>query len=193
MADTMRVTTPEALRALAHPLRVKILLQLERDGHGRASDVAKALGEPPNSVSFHLRTLARAGLVVEAPELARDRRDRVWRNAAESYAVSPGTPGMELLTRGYASWFRRALTITPSEDGRPLTIRVAQSALSATQARELASQLQEVVDRWAREETTTGGDDGEPLEIYNVVVAVGPTDLAPNVREDGEDRAPGGR
>src|SRR5689334_9036883 len=109
MATSMQVNTPEALRALAHPLRQKILYRLELDGHGRAADLAQALDEAANSISFHLRTLARAGLVVEAPELARDKRDRVWRNAADTYDVAPGTPGMEALTKGYVDWLRAAV------------------------------------------------------------------------------------
>ena len=45
----------------------------------RAADVARELGIPANQASFHLRQLAKYGLVEEAPEEARDRRDRVWR------------------------------------------------------------------------------------------------------------------
>ena len=44
-----------------------------------AGDAAQRLNIPSNKVSFHLRVLAEAGLIEEAPELARDRRDRVWR------------------------------------------------------------------------------------------------------------------
>ena len=93
MLETFHVQDPAALRAIAHPLRQRILMELAVLGHARAADLARATGEPANSVSFHLRVLARAGMIVEAPEHARDRRDRVWKNVAESYAVAPGTPG----------------------------------------------------------------------------------------------------
>ncbi|GGC90573.1 hypothetical protein GCM10011512_16960 [Tersicoccus solisilvae] len=36
-------------------------------------------------MSFHLRTLARAGFVQEAPEFARDRRARVWKAVNQSW------------------------------------------------------------------------------------------------------------
>src|SRR5215207_823011 len=49
----------------------------------RAADLARELGLPANQMSFHLRQLAKYGLVVEAPEAAHDRRDRVWRSASE--------------------------------------------------------------------------------------------------------------
>ena len=44
---------------------------------------AEALGIPANQASFHLRQLAKYGLVGRAPEAARDRRDRVWRVVSE--------------------------------------------------------------------------------------------------------------
>jgi hypothetical protein len=46
---------------------------------GTATALAAAVGEPVNKVSFHLRLLARYGFIEEAPELARDGRDRWWR------------------------------------------------------------------------------------------------------------------
>ena len=67
----------------------------------RAADIARELGIPANQASFHLRQLAKYGLAVEAPELARDGRDRVWKAAHESglnintseLAAGPGRQG----------------------------------------------------------------------------------------------------
>lgn len=72
------VTDPAMLRALAHPLRQRIMWELAARDHLRAADLAKITGEPANSLSFHLRSLAKAGLIEEKPEEARDSRDRVW-------------------------------------------------------------------------------------------------------------------
>src|SRR3954467_5754616 len=74
---------PRILRAIAHPVRSRILSELWASGSLRAADVARILDIPANQASFHLRQLAKYGLVEEAPEEARDRRDRVWRMAAE--------------------------------------------------------------------------------------------------------------
>lgn len=88
--------TTRMLKAMAHPLRRRILRELARLGvrGGRAADLAVALDEPANSLSFHLRTLADADLIREAPALARDRRDRVWVRVADGPANvgGPGTP-----------------------------------------------------------------------------------------------------
>lgn len=70
--------TSAMLKAYSHPLRRRILRLMSRREFLRAADAAADLGVPANSVSFHLRTLADAGLIQEAPEKARDRRDRVW-------------------------------------------------------------------------------------------------------------------
>ncbi|TDE91748.1 ArsR family transcriptional regulator [Occultella glacieicola] len=82
--------TSAMLKALAHPLRRRITKVLARREFARAADVAADLDEPANSVSFHLRVLADAGLIAEAPERARDRRDRVWTRVSGAYSL--GTP-----------------------------------------------------------------------------------------------------
>lgn len=75
--DVVTMTTA-MLKALSHPLRRAALREVQQQRYLRAADLAERLGEPANKVSFHLRALADAGLIVEAPERARDRRDRVW-------------------------------------------------------------------------------------------------------------------
>ena len=178
----MQVGTPEAMRALAHPLRLRILTQLEADGHGRAADLARTLGEPPNSVSFHLRTLARAGLVVEAPELAHDRRDRVWRNAADTYDVPRGTPGSDAVTHVFLDWVRRMVDAPAEPEARTGRARLMQLALTAEQAGELLADVDALVERWS-ERALTGrrSDGGGTAQLYNVAVMAGPADLAPAV------------
>ena len=70
--------TSAMLRAYSHPLRRQIIRLIARRGFLRAADIATELDVPANSASFHLRALAEAGLIEEAPDKARDRRDRVW-------------------------------------------------------------------------------------------------------------------
>ncbi|NJI58488.1 helix-turn-helix transcriptional regulator [Microbacterium oxydans] len=70
--------TSAMLKAYSHPLRRQMIRLFSRRDFLRAADIAAELGVPANSASFHLRALADAGLIEEAPEQARDRRDRVW-------------------------------------------------------------------------------------------------------------------
>lgn len=70
-----------ALRALAHPLRSRILAELRVHGHATASDLARALDTHTGATSYHLRRLEDVGLV-EDTDTGTGRR-RVWRAAAE--------------------------------------------------------------------------------------------------------------
>src|ERR1700752_1251514 len=73
------VHDPQVLRAIAHPVRNRVLTELSAQGPMRAADVARELDIPANQASFHLRQLAKYGLVEEDPDAGRDKRDRVWR------------------------------------------------------------------------------------------------------------------
>jgi DNA-binding transcriptional ArsR family regulator len=55
------VEEPEALQALAHPVRVAILEALRAPAS--AAGVARAVGRPRQNVNYHLKELERAGLV----------------------------------------------------------------------------------------------------------------------------------
>jgi len=74
------VTDPRALRALAHPLRLALLDHLMSFGPRTASECAAVVGSTPSNCSYHLRALAKVGLVEAAD--AEDGRERPWRSAA---------------------------------------------------------------------------------------------------------------
>jgi len=65
-----------AVRALAHPLRLKILDLLRFEGPSTASLLAVRLGESSGATSYHLRLLAKYGYIEEAP--GRKGRERWW-------------------------------------------------------------------------------------------------------------------
>lgn len=89
--------TSAKLKAYAHPLRRQLMRVLSREGYGRAADLARIVGKPANQVSFHLRALSEIGWIEEAPELARDGRDRVWRLVPSALDVgSPEHPAEDL-------------------------------------------------------------------------------------------------
>ncbi|WP_157252880.1 winged helix-turn-helix domain-containing protein [Nonomuraea typhae] len=78
-----RVLDPEhdaaALKALTHPLRIRLLTLLRQDGPATASELAARTGGTSASTSYHLRVLAKYAFVAEAEH--RDRRERRWRAA----------------------------------------------------------------------------------------------------------------
>ena len=75
-----RVSDPRALRALAHPLRMALVGLLRMQGPLTATQAGVLLGESSGSTSFHLRSLAKYGLVEEAP--GGQGRERPWRATA---------------------------------------------------------------------------------------------------------------
>ncbi len=70
------------LRALSHPLRVRILELLREDGPATASGLAKRVGESSGTTSWHLRQLAEYGLVADDAGRG-NRRDRWWKAVHE--------------------------------------------------------------------------------------------------------------
>lgn len=88
---TLELTDPRALRALAHPTRLALVGLLRRSGPLTATRAAEQVGESPSSCSFHLRQLARWGLVEDAG--GGTGRERPWRATAESTSWSPAAPG----------------------------------------------------------------------------------------------------
>ena len=75
-----RLTDPRALRALAHPIRLRLVGLLRVEGRLTATRAAELLGESNASCSFHLRQLAKYGLVEEAG--GGKGRERPWRATA---------------------------------------------------------------------------------------------------------------
>ena len=68
----------DELKALAHPLRQRILYHLASVGPANSTSIAKTFGESTGSTSYHLRQLERFGLIDEVQERAKG-RERWWR------------------------------------------------------------------------------------------------------------------
>jgi DNA-binding transcriptional ArsR family regulator len=80
MSRSLELTDPRALRALAHPLRMSLVGLLRQHGQLTATQAGELLDESPASCSFHLRQLAKYGLVEEAG--GGHGRERPWRATA---------------------------------------------------------------------------------------------------------------
>jgi DNA-binding transcriptional ArsR family regulator len=91
------LTDPEALESLAHPVRLDVLDYLMSNGPATASVCARAVGDTPSNCSYHLRVLARHGLVEPDPDPDEaDGRKRPWRARITGFTVArsgsePGT------------------------------------------------------------------------------------------------------
>lgn len=105
---TLHVSDPSALRAMAHPLRQRIIGALRTDGPQTIGALSERLEAAPGSVSYHMGTLARHGFVEEAPELARDGRERWWRATAELTSFRPAELVQDPAQRAAAEQMRRS-------------------------------------------------------------------------------------
>lgn len=74
------------MRALAHPARLAILNHLSSDGPATATGCASVVNLSPSATSYHLRALAKVGMVEEAAGTG-DARERRWRSTVGSYRV----------------------------------------------------------------------------------------------------------
>ncbi|MFF5917500.1 winged helix-turn-helix domain-containing protein [Streptomyces flavochromogenes] len=78
---SIRLTDPRALRAYAHPLRMSLVGLLRSSGPFTATRAAELTGESVASCSYHLRILAKYGLVEEAP--GGRGREKPWQATAQ--------------------------------------------------------------------------------------------------------------
>jgi DNA-binding transcriptional ArsR family regulator len=175
-----------SLRALAHPLRVRILRILEVRQQVSVTGLAEELGETTGAVSYHLRQLARHGLVEEgdaddAGERRPGRRRRLWRPAVDEIHLS-GTAFLRdedtreaagfLLreleagrSRRLAHWFATAAT-WPEEWQLASSDMDGTLTLDPAQTRALADELKAVLDRYR---ALSPGAEARPVDVSYAV------------------------
>ncbi|MDF1478733.1 helix-turn-helix domain-containing protein [Leifsonia sp. H3M29-4] len=83
-----RTLDMEGLKALAHPLRVRIFDTLSTYGQFTASGLAERLDESSGATSYHLRQLEKHGFVREVPGKG-TARERWWERVPGGIALSP--------------------------------------------------------------------------------------------------------
>ncbi|MGZ4352790.1 MAG: ArsR/SmtB family transcription factor [Gaiellaceae bacterium] len=86
--STFTIDRPDQLKALGHPLRLKVLQALgETDRPLTNRDLAEQIGVDPGHLHFHVRMLHKAGLI-ELAEGGRG-REKPYRPVADHLKVSP--------------------------------------------------------------------------------------------------------
>jgi DNA-binding transcriptional ArsR family regulator len=97
--DTLVLDKPEQLKALGHPLRVRVLEMLGQEGEEwqlTNRELAQRLGVDPGHLHFHVRMLLKAGLI-ELADNGKRGREKPYRAVAKVFRVAP-----ELLASGGA-------------------------------------------------------------------------------------------
>jgi DNA-binding transcriptional ArsR family regulator len=95
------LTDPVALRAFAHPTRLNLVGLLRLRGPLTATQAAELTGESVASCSFHLRQLAKYGLV--EPAAGGRGREKPWRatGMATTWPTGTGDPALDAAGREF--------------------------------------------------------------------------------------------
>ncbi len=191
MPEPRRMADPRSLKAIAHPLRNRLLHELYARGLARAADLAAALDVPANSVSFHLRELARYGLIEEATDASTDGRDRWWRPVSEEGARWDMEGFDEAGKEVAAVWARHAAVrwhhlvdrmtqalSEPPDPGVYLDQSNVPMFLTKEEAGRMTQELLELLGRWTRHgwERQAAGDS-EGRRTYVTVVQTAPQEF----------------
>jgi DNA-binding transcriptional ArsR family regulator len=148
-----RPATPEEARALANPLRLRILrLCLDRALTNKG--IATRLGRDPGTTLHHVRVLVRTGFLAAEPEQrgARGAVERPYRATGKSWTLDVGdVPGG---TTAIVDAFREEIGAAPASDIRTLArlgVRLTPEALEAFERH-----LAELVEGLARADDPSG-------------------------------------
>jgi DNA-binding transcriptional ArsR family regulator len=166
-----------ALRALSHPVRVRIMQLLRKEGPSTASRLAELLRLNSGATSYHLRQLSAAGLVSEAADLG-NKRDRWWRavpralyfgqasleedpDAAMAYLNAVATAYAERMVE-----FGYQFPVLPPDWSGSATLSDYPLRLTAAESRQLICDLTAVIGNYRRDDDPAQG----PAEAEVVLV-----------------------
>ncbi|MFT3944784.1 MAG: helix-turn-helix domain-containing protein [Ancrocorticia sp.] len=178
------VSQPELLRAMAHPARWMIIEELSSGRSITATQAAKLAGITPSAASYHLRHLAKSGLVT--PLQSDDGRERPWAATSRTPALTMqpsdqlGSAMMQNLLESVA----RTLGTPPPgfDDARPWPAAFSKAELSLTpeQAKELHQKIRNLMDEYeeahTNEQTATNNETGtrnDPTFTYQAFWILG--------------------
>lgn len=186
LEPAIRVTDVRALRALAHPLRSRLLGLLRLHGPSTASQLGRLVGESSGSTSYHLRQLAAYGFVEEV-EGEGTARERWWRarhrmtswEAADVLAQEGGAEVEDELRRQQLTGHARVLNAWQSQE-RELDPAWSAAAslndyalrLRPDQAKSLQRELNAVMMRWLADHPADRPTDG--TDLVSVLIDVVP-------------------
>ena len=160
MPDDQVDLDARTLKALAHPVRVRLLGLLRTEGPSTATRLGESLGLNSGATSYHLRQLAAAGLVADDPG-HRDGRERWWAAAHrfthfEFATLAPedrplGDAYLHLVADAYADRLRAgaaARGALPPEWDLGMTLSDTMLALTPEEAQRLLADVDAVLARY---------------------------------------------
>ncbi|MER8043322.1 helix-turn-helix domain-containing protein [Streptomyces sp. NPDC094032] len=86
-SENRRITDLGTLKAISHPLRMRLYRALFVARTATASQLADQVDEAVSLVSYHLRKLAEHGLIEEAETQSADGRERWWQPSSYGFSI----------------------------------------------------------------------------------------------------------
>lgn len=169
-----RLTDPTIIRALAHEARQRLISLVGRGRVITATEVADELGMSPSAVSYHLRQLAKYGLVEPAPAASSDGREKRWQGTFDSLVMAPEGETDHASAVAHLEIFQAAIRQSlltslglPDEADSGVNMGRAQLRLSRAQLAELTHRLGEVVAEFDTQ-SDDANDDAQlmPVDLY---------------------------
>jgi DNA-binding transcriptional ArsR family regulator len=159
-----RPATPEEARALAHPLRLRIL-RLALDEPLTNKQLAERLGRDPGTVLHHVRNLVETGFLVpdEVRQGSKGALEKPYRSTGKSWSLSLDESPTAESTASQA--MLEAFLAELDEAGPDAATGFSRLALTLDQAslEELQTRLQEVLDEFA---DRPADPEGEPYGLF---------------------------
>lgn len=178
---------PQILKAIAHPVRLRLYEALVARGPATNARLAQHIPAAPGSLSYHLRQLAAHGFIEEAPELANDGRERWWRAvpgglhwSEEELDHTPGAQGAAAAAQSVLlgrQIERMRMWVNSGErwgrDWRSAAVNTdTVLRLGPEELREMAAELEEVLDRWRHRSRTVTEKEPSGVNRATVFLAV---------------------
>ncbi|MBO3664085.1 ArsR/SmtB family transcription factor [Microbacterium stercoris] len=175
-----RVLGVAELRALGHPLRMRIFDILSQHGPQTSSTLAELTGESSGSTSYHLRILAKQDLIREIPERSvgrerwweRPRGQTSWGDTEETRTPA-GRAALQAATSEFhrlrnedtTDFFTRRVDREPEEWRDVSSSFTTTTRMTAAQLGELAERIEALITEAGERHRDQEGDDVRVVSI----------------------------
>lgn len=185
------ISDPKALRALAHPLRMRLLELIGREGKATATQCAQECGESVANCSYHLNLLAKYDYIEQAE--GGQGREKPWRMVHEGHSWSEVGDDQEVTLAAEAASqaflefafnqalerFRRA-SLEPEDWREAIGADDTTEFLTAEEAEAIRTEVRAIMQRYKdrRDNVDARPEGARPVHFFLI------TTVAPRIKPE---------
>lgn len=177
--ERRHITDPKALRALAHPVRWKLIEIVGREGTATATQCAQETGESVANCSYHLNLLAKYDYVEQAE--GGQGREKPWRLVSQHQSISDlgmDTEGTLAAQAASGAFLDHALAqikerhlasnVEPDEWREVLGVTDSHDYMTVAEVKELTEVVRGLMDRYRERRTNPDlrPEGARPVNIF---------------------------